>query len=94
MEREFEVIGTQPLRFRGKYIQPGDKVMALLEEVAFYVQIGAIAHTGEGEVPPSDPELVRKTMRRNATLNRGGVDSVPAVQSATPGSAVRRVEME
>lgn len=90
MEREFEVIGTQPLRFKGDYVQPGDTFKALPEEVAFYLQIGALAPTSDAPIEPSDPEVVRRTLRRNAKENRGGIDSVVATPSANPGRSIRR----
>lgn len=92
MEREFEVVGTQPVRVRGKYIEPGGTFNALPEEVAFYLQIGAVQPTTEAAVEPSDPEVVRRKMTANAKENRGGVDSVAASQSLIPGRTRRAVE--
>ncbi len=90
MEREFEVIGEQPLRLRGEYVNKGVKFLALPEEVEFYLQIGAIVPTSDAPLLPSDPDVVR-VRRLAAELSPEGVDSVPAVPSATPGTPVRRV---
>lgn len=74
MQREYEVVGTQPVRIPGTktYAEPGSKFKADPKDVAFPLQVNAIAEaksSPKGSAKKSAKKTARKSSKKRQPFN-------------------------